>query len=60
MVRQKGPVSVGRPIGEKKEFIAPWANTVATMPITAQMAAFQEKLQNVAPKAMPVSTAEKP
>ena len=60
VVTQKGPVNVGKPIGAKNAFIAACTNTVAVIPRTHHIADFQEKLQNVAPSAMPVKTALKP
>ena len=57
---QKGPVSVGNPIGVKNTFMAACTNTVAIIPHAHHIAAFHEKLQNVAPNAIPVKTAENP
>lgn len=60
MATQKGPVNVGKPMGVKKTFMAAWTKTVAIIPHTVQIAARHEKLQNVAPNAIPVNTAENP
>lgn len=60
MVMQNGPVNVGSPMGEKNAFMAACTNTVAIIPSRHHIVERQEKLQNVAPSAIPVKTALNP